>query len=333
MPAELSTGDSPGPQPAEPPAAPAWRRAVIDIGTNSVKLLVADGSDRSVQPVLERSEPTRLGSGFYETHRLRSEVIQHTAEVVREFSGEARRAGAASLRIIATSAARDALNRAELIAAVESASGHRLEIITGEQEALWAYRGVARDPRHAGGPLLILDVGGGSTEFVLGEGDHLHFRNSFRLGAVRLLERFQPADPPAEADLVRCRHWLRDFLRTEIRPELQPMLATLNPTRPRLVGTGGTASILVSMELGLTSYDRERIEATVLSRAQLAGRMAQLWRLSLAARRQLAGLPPNRADVILTGAAIYEAVMEEFGFGELRVSTRGMRFAALMDPG
>src|SRR5262245_30002819 len=164
------------------------RRAVIDIGTNSVKLLVADVAGPQVEPVHESAEQTRLGRGFYETHILQPAALAATAQAVAVFAKQAADIGAQSVRVFATSAARDAKNPGELLRAVEAACGLRVEIISGEQEAEWAFRGVTSDPALARQPLLLLDVGGGSTEFILGQGEHKHFRQSFPLGAVRLME-------------------------------------------------------------------------------------------------------------------------------------------------
>jgi exopolyphosphatase/guanosine-5'-triphosphate,3'-diphosphate pyrophosphatase len=347
--------------------SPGTRRAVIDIGTNSVKLLVADVAGGRVKPVFEGSEQTRLGEGFFETRRLQPAVIAKTAEAVAEFQKLARETGATSLRVIATSAARDATNPAELTEAIERATGLRVEIISGEQEADWVFQGVTSEPELATETLLLLDVGGGSTEFILGAGTHKHFRQSFQLGTVRLLQKLPPADPPTAADLARCRQWVDDFLEREVRPNLEPalrreagaarivhspsagsgdpaysggVLSVVGRVPPRgadpakhpvqLVGTGGTATILARMEARLPVYDRRRIEATRLSRAQLSGHVERLWSLPLAERKLTAGLPKKRADVILPGAVIYDRVMAAFGFEELRVSTRGLRFAAVM---
>jgi exopolyphosphatase/guanosine-5'-triphosphate,3'-diphosphate pyrophosphatase len=315
---------------------PAERRAVIDVGTNSIKLLVADVQGAAVTPVVETSEQTRLGAGFYETHRLQPRAIAHTAAAVAAYAAQARELGAVSTRVIATSAARDAVNPGELIAAVEHAATIKMEIISGEQEADWAFQGVTTDPALAAQTLLLLDVGGGSTEFILGHGEHKLFRGSFPLGTVRLLEKLPPADPPAATGLAACRQWVREFLANEVRPALETVLRreAKSPAAPRpilLVGTGGTATILARIEARLDSYDREQIESTLLGLAQLRAHVENLWSLALAERKQIRGLPKKRADVILPGAVIYEQVMAEFGFDELRVSTRGLRFAALMD--
>lgn len=312
------------------------RRAVIDIGTNSVKLLVAEVAGHEVRPLLEDSQQTRLGQGFYETHQLQPEAIAHTAHAVARFADEARRLKTESLRVIATSAARDAVNPHELLTAIASAAGVQVEIISGEQEADWAFRGVTTDPALATRPLLLLDVGGGGPELILGQGDRRHFCQSFRLGTVRLLETIPPDDPPTAAGLAETRRWLQDFIATKVRPALQPVLdreIELNsaPGAVMLVGTGGTTTILARMEAHLGSYDRDRIEATRLSLDRVRWQNEHLWGLPLARRQEIVGLPSKRADVILAGTAIYETVMVSFGFSELRVSTRGLRFAAVMD--
>ncbi|HEY4414065.1 MAG TPA: Ppx/GppA phosphatase family protein [Verrucomicrobiae bacterium] len=306
------------------------RRAVIDVGTNSIKLLVADVRGRDVTPVHEESRQTRLGRGFYETHQLQPESIAHTAEAVWEFGEVAREKNAASVRVIATSAARDAVNPRDLTNAIERASGLKTEIISGAREAEWAFQGVTSDLELAGKPLLLLDVGGGSTEFILGHGKKKSFAHSFPLGTVRLLESFPHGDPPTDSEYRQCHDWLKDFLRYKIRPLLEPALQC-ETGEIRLVGTGGTTSILARIQNRLDRFDRAKIERTVLSFEQVQAHRDNLWKLPLAARKEIPGLPKLRADVILTGVVIYEAVMAEFGFKQLRISTRGLRFAAVMN--
>jgi len=308
----------------------AVRRAVIDVGTNSIKLLVADVRGREVTPIHEDSKQTRLGKGFYETHRLQPETIARTAEAVAEFAATARENNSQSIRVIATSAARDAMNPTDLTLAIERASGLKTELISGVREADWAFQGVATDAELAGQPLLLLDVGGGSTEFILGHGQKKSFAHSFPLGTVRLMEQFPHSDPPTPAELNACRDWLKKFLRHEVRPQLEPALQN-EAGEIQLVGTGGTTSILARIEKKLDRFDREKIERAVLTFDQVAAHRKHLWQLPLAERKEVPGLPKLRADVILTGILIFEAVMEEFGFSQLRVSTRGLRFAAVME--
>ena len=308
------------------------RRAVIDVGTNSVKLLVADVAGREVVPVLEESKQTRLGKDFYETHRLQPEAIARTAEAVAKLADQARAHQAATIRVIATSAARDAKNPGDLTATIRTACGLNTEIISGEQEAEWSFQGVTTEPRFAEASLLILDAGGGSTEFILGHGRQQHLARSFPLGTVRLLEKFPHGDPPSTADFTICRDWLLTLLREQVLPQLAPVLHGPSMPRPlRLVGTGGTTSLLARMELQLDHFDRHSIENVQLSLDRVKELRHHLWSLPLARRQEIPGLPKTRADVILTGVAIYEAVMDVFGFTQLSISTRGLRFAAVMD--
>jgi exopolyphosphatase / guanosine-5'-triphosphate,3'-diphosphate pyrophosphatase len=306
------------------------RRAVIDVGTNSIKLLVADVRGQNVLPVHEESRQTRLGKGFYETHRLQPESIARTAEAVWEFGEIARERNAASVRVVATSAARDAINPHDLTTAIERASGFKTEIISGVREADWAFQGVTTDPELTRCPLLLLDVGGGSTEFILGQGTQKFFAHSFPLGTVRLLEKFPHGDPPTRTEFSTYHEWIKDFLQREVRSQLEPALKK-QAGEVQLVGTGGTTSILTRIEKKLDRFDREKIDRTVLTYEQVKAHRQNLWRLPLAKRKEIIGLPKLRADVILSGVLIFEAVMAEFGFKQLRVSTRGLRFAAVMD--
>jgi exopolyphosphatase / guanosine-5'-triphosphate,3'-diphosphate pyrophosphatase len=306
------------------------RRAVIDVGTNSVKLLMADVADHDVQPIVEESRQTRLGKNFYETHRLQPDAIAQTAKAVAEFADLARRENATSIRVFATSAARDAVNPNDLVSAIAAACCLKLEIISGEQEAEWAFQGATSGTDLATTPLLLLDVGGGSSEFILGHGGHKSFARSFPLGTVRLMEKFPHGDPPAPGEYFACRDWVRSFLEQQVRPELEQFLQLETQSGSiQLVGTGGTTTILARMELKSDRFDREQIEATRLSLLKIKSYAENLWTLPLAKRREIPGLPKSRADVVLTGALIYASVMEIFGFKELRVSTRGLRFAAV----
>jgi len=303
-------------------------KAVIDVGTNSVKLLLATVQGRAVEPVHEESKQTRLGAGFYQTRILCAEPIRATAEAVAFFAAKAREMRAASIRVIGTSAARDALNAAELIEAIRAASGLVLEIISGDVEADWVYRGVTSDPRLAGRSMMILDIGGGSSEFIVGENFSKTFSGSFPLGAVRTIESLQLADPPGLEAMTRCRANVGQFLREHVLAEASTALRACS-TRPILIGTGGTATILACMAARAKEFNREQIESLVITAEQVRHTGEDLWQQTLAQRQRIPGLPPKRADVILAGSVIYATIMEEMGFAELRISTRGLRYTAL----
>ena len=311
------------------------RRAVIDVGTNSAKLLVAEVAGNGVHPIYETGVQTRLGERLGATRQLQPNAIARTVSVVTDFVATARTRGAQRVRLFATSAAREATNGQDLVAALRQAVGLPLEIISGLQEATWAFQGARTHPQFARGPLLLLEVGGGSTQCVFGLDDQVQARVSIPVGAVRLLERFSPSDPPQPEELSTADDWLKDFLRRELHPVLAPALQQLEREQPaprstvQSVGVGGTAVVLARMEMQRSDYNRERIEATRLSRACLAQWVSRLWTLPRVARQSLPGLPAERADIILTGALIYQAVTETLDFRELRVCTRGLRFAAV----
>jgi exopolyphosphatase/guanosine-5'-triphosphate,3'-diphosphate pyrophosphatase len=304
------------------------RRAVIDVGTNSVKLLVGDIAGGLVTPVSETSKQTRLGAGLYNTRLLQRPAITLTAQAVAEFSKTALDLGASPARVIATSAARDAINVNELTEAVRESCGLVMEVLSGDKEADWVFRGVTTNPKLAQSPVLILDVGGGSTETIVGDHAVPQFRSSYSLGTVRLLEMLRPDDPPGLRALIRCRVWLRDFLKKEVVPLLKPALSAQPAVR--LVGTGGTATLLARIQAKLADFDRDRIEATTLTLEGIRNDLESQWQMTHTQRKEITGLPPNRTDVILTGVAIYESIMEQFEFKELTVSTRGLRFWALL---
>jgi len=305
------------------------RRAVIDIGTNSVKLLLAEVRGHDIDPVLEESEQTRLGRGFYEEHRLQAGPIRDTARAVSRLAGKARMHHAASIDLIATSAARDAQNATELKDAIQQSSGLAVRIITGEEEAELAYRGVTSNEVFRHRPLLILDVGGGSTEMIAGSGEHHLFRHSFPVGSVRLQERFPPSDPPAPGEQEQCRQWLAEQFPKPGDARFAIPLPVGSQEPIQLVGTGGSATILARMERQMTGYDRSQIDGLMLSRQRVRETLDRLWGLRLAERKLIVGLPPNRADIILMGVLIYDTLMDLYDHDTLAITTRGLRFGAL----
>jgi len=311
-------------------AALRTTKAVIDIGTNSVKLLVAEVEAGLVRPLYEGSHQTRLGEGFYQTHVLQPRAIDETVKSVAEFATQAGGWNPEQIRVIATSAARDAVNKDQLVQGIEAASGLTVEIISGEQEADWAYRGAISGPSLTQEDLLVMDVGGGSTEFILGHGRQRLYARSFPIGSVRLLERLKISDPPSAQNLADCEEQVRSVLEKDVRSEIIPELKRWGG-KVQLVATGGASTILARMELKLSTFDRDQIEGAELSHEQIRRERTRLWTLPLEARKKIIGLPPNRADVILPGIVIFDQVLELFGLPTLRVSTRGIRFAALMD--
>ena len=300
------------------------RRAIIDAGSNSVKLLVADVVDGVVMPLIHKGEQTRLGQGVFETGQLVPEAIEVTARVVADFAAKAKGHGAASVRVLATSAAREATNGDELVAAI-SAGGLELEIIDGQTEAELVLRGVRSLPDLAEGPLAVIDVGGGSTELLVADASALRLQHSYDLGTVRWLEAFPVSDTPTASERAKLAQALDDFLDEQVTPKLGGL-----PLPETLIGAGGTSVFLSRIFLERDDLSAVEIESLRLSLPEVQSLTQRLWQMSLAERSELAGLPANRADVILFGAAIYEAVMMRCGFGELRPTLCGVRYGALL---
>jgi len=301
------------------------RRAVIDVGSNSVKLLVADVSDGQVKPVKAKGKQTRLGKGVFKTGRLQQDRIDETVRVIGKFSDKARTLGATDLRVLATSAAREAANGDDFERAV-AVHGVELEIIAGEEEANLILRGVRTHPNFAKGPLAVIDVGGGSTELLVADGDRLLTQASHPLGTVRWLDRHPPSDPPTVGDRKAVRNSIEEFLQTTIVPQLRG-IALPN----KLVASGGSPKFLTRLVEGTRDLSMEQLEAREVTVNEIRQLANQLWSLPIDTRRKLPGMSAKRADVLLMGAAIYEAIMGQFGFIALRPSMRGVRYGALLN--
>jgi exopolyphosphatase/guanosine-5'-triphosphate,3'-diphosphate pyrophosphatase len=341
------------------------RYATIDIGTNTVLLLVAERSagQPSFEPVVERAEITRLGRGVDRSGRLAARAIEDTVEVVSRFAAEARTLGARGIACVATSAARDAANGADFFEAAREAGGLVPEVISGDEEArlVWssAWRdfggGGGRAPLQAGaGALVVLDVGGGSTEVCVGSGPAPHARRSLQIGAVRLTERIAPADPPDTGALSAMRSRAAESLQSavELLPgggrapalrnsggrapalpnsERQASGAPHDGPSGRMVGVAGTVTTLAAVERKLAVYDAGVVHGAELSRTALEGLFVELGTLTTAERARLPGMEPKRADVIVAGCAIVLEAMRLLGFDRLTVSDRGVRWGLLYD--
>jgi exopolyphosphatase/guanosine-5'-triphosphate,3'-diphosphate pyrophosphatase len=302
------------------------RRGVIDIGTNSVKLLIADLRGDEISPHLETSRQTRLGRGLYSGGKLQAEPIQATVAAVNELLALAKANNCSDTRIIATSAVRDSSNSGELLDAL----GQPVSVLSGDDEARLAFEGVMSCPRLAKSAALVIDVGGGSTEFIVGDTGGMRFHKSLPLGSVRLLERHAISDPPTTGEQEIVHNTIGENLSETSLPGLREQLTVLGQASPlTMIGSGGMAGILAKMELADDDYDRERMESVELPLGRVTAWRERLWSLPLAKRREITGLPKSRADVALYGSLIYEQAMQQLGFAALRISTRGIRFGVL----
>jgi len=296
--------------------------AAIDIGTNSTKMTVARIDGGAPVVLFDRSEVTRLGKGVDESKKLADDAIARTLDAVARFAGEARAAGASTIVTAGTSALRDASNGAEVIRQAKERAGVDIQIVDGDREAELAYLAVAKDPAVAslgtGLKLLVFDIGGGSTELIIGGVDGIERHQSLNIGAVRLTERFIKSDPPSEGELAKVEGFARGTFEGFGRPEGRVVVA----------GIGGTAVNIAAVLAG--SRDAE-IHGVTVSRADVEKAYARFRGMPLAERRVIPGLEPERADVIVAGAAILDQLLSFLDAAEFRVSTRGLRFGLLVE--
>jgi exopolyphosphatase / guanosine-5'-triphosphate,3'-diphosphate pyrophosphatase len=300
------------------------RLAAVDVGTNSVLLLVAErGPDGVVRPVREEADITRLGRGVDRTGLLSPEGMKATLDVLERYGSLAREAGARALVVTATSAARDARNGSEFLARARERTGAEVEILSGAEEARLSYLAVAHDFAAEAGQagLLAIDVGGGSTEFVHGRGRTVLFQASLDVGSVRLTERCVGSDPPSAGD------------QEAVRAAVREALATLPgfPPGVRVVGVAGTVTSLFALAHGIHPYDASRVHGGWLSLEEVERVSARLCSVPLAVRRTLPGLQPKRADVLPAGALLFETALRHLGATGARVSDRGLRWGVLLD--
>lgn len=298
------------------------RFATIDVGTNSLVLLVADRTPEGLfQPVLERTEITRLGRGVDQSRRLSPEGMEATLEVLTTFAQEARSLGAREIAVSATSAARDAENGAEFLAAAQARAGITVELLSGDQEAQLSFSAAWLEfGGEAARPMLVIDIGGGSTEFIYGNSaGQVEFRHSFDVGSVRLTERFIHTDPPSAQERERVTTYLRETFSALPPP----------PPAAQLVGVAGTVTTLQAVYHRIEPYDPVRVHGGLLTRPQLEQLADTFWTLPLAERLTLPGLQPKRADVIPAGALILLEGLRALGLEQCRVSDRGLRWGLM----
>jgi exopolyphosphatase/guanosine-5'-triphosphate,3'-diphosphate pyrophosphatase len=291
------------------------RVAGIDCGTNSIRLLIADiDADGRLRDVVRRMEVVRLGEGVDRTGRLSEAALERTRVALADYTAQIREHGVEAVRMVATSASRDAANAADFKAMVESVLGQPPEVITGDEEARLSFTGaVATLPAHEGQRLLI-DIGGGSTEFVRGTGSDVLAAISVDVGCVRMTERHLRSDPPRSAEI--------DDAVDDISAIADGALQVADPAREatELVAVAGTATTIAAIALGLKAYDAEAIDGTRLTYSQVERVTADLAEADHEARLAIPVMHPGRADVIVGGALVLRTVMERAGLEEVLIS-------------
>jgi exopolyphosphatase/guanosine-5'-triphosphate,3'-diphosphate pyrophosphatase len=306
--------------------APDRRLAAIDLGTNTVRLLVAEALGRGRWRALHHTQTiTRLGEGLQSRGELGDAAMARTVAAVAEYCRTAEALGARDIVIVATSAVREAPNRGTFLDRVRRAAGRDVRVVSGEEEARLALLGTLHGLDTLSGSLLLFDIGGGSTEFILARERRLTAVVSLGLGVVPLAERYLTAGP---VDWTRYGLMVRE-IRRGLSDGLRDFARQGRPEH--LVGTAGTVATLAALDQELPFYDPERVQGHVLHRDRIERLLARLGALPVSARAELPCLPPGRADVIIPGIAICLAAMGHFGFASLVVSEFGLREGILVD--
>jgi exopolyphosphatase / guanosine-5'-triphosphate,3'-diphosphate pyrophosphatase len=288
------------------------RVAVVDIGTNSTRLLVAEVSGGSVEELDRRLAITRLGEGVDARRKLLPTAIARVRNVLVEYRRAADELGAERTLALATSAIRDAENGEAFLGELEWSYGFETRLLSGDEEALLTFRGVASG-RTITESTLVVDVGGGSTELILGGPEGVAFHTSLDLGCVRLTERFLHGDPPTAEELKACGDHVRELLREAVPPQVNPTTA---------LGVAGTVTTLATLDLGLEEEVPELVHGHGLPAERVDQFLGELGARPLSELRELPGLHPERAPVIVAGVVVVLEILRQFGLEELEVSER-----------
>jgi exopolyphosphatase/guanosine-5'-triphosphate,3'-diphosphate pyrophosphatase len=314
--------------------------AGIDIGTNTLRLLVAETGPGAFRELYSDRKITRLGQDLDRTAALSRDAVERSIAALMDFSAKIREYSAVRTAAMGTSALRNAANAGEFIGEAKQRTGIDIAVITGENEARLTLLGVAGALKAArkgpdAGPLesaLVIDIGGGSTELIVTSRGTEPEIASLPLGAVYLTERFIRSDPPSAGELNALRRAVRSELDGYEKARQRTPGTGTTPARARVcAGTAGTITTLAAMDQGLREYDPARINGFVLRRASLDAIIDRLSASTLAMRREMAGLERGREDIVLAGAVVAQEIMERYGYPEMLVSDWGLREGIVLD--
>ncbi|MBI2883202.1 MAG: Ppx/GppA family phosphatase [Candidatus Methylomirabilis oxyfera] len=299
--------------------------AAIDIGTNTLRLLVAEAVSADQFTILHQEQTiARLGEGLMPSRLLQDAPTRRSLAVLGRFAETARRFNVLHVAAVATSAVREAGNREEFVAAVLRDSGLSIRVIDGNEEARLTLLGVRHGLRLGSRRVLVMDIGGGSTEFILANGEVIETMVSTGLGVVKLTEAHLNSDPPTPGELEAIEQVVADRI-GRLRVALPDLTGTA------LIGTAGTPTTLAAIDLGLTVYSPARVDGHRLSMTRTRQLLHALATRPLVERREIPALEPGRADVIVAGTVLLVTVMGAFGYNESVVSDSGLREGVLLD--
>jgi exopolyphosphatase/guanosine-5'-triphosphate,3'-diphosphate pyrophosphatase len=291
--------------------------AAVDIGSNSVRLKIARLQGHRLRAIHEDREVTRLGEGVFRSGFLTPESMAETIKVLRRFHRATQQVVTDTVRVVATSALRDARNSQAFLEWVRSATGWRVEIISGVEEARLIHLGLVSNRRVDSAPTLMIDLGGGSCELTVSRAGHIHDTVSLPLGAVRLTDEFLRHDPPRKGELKR----LRGFMTREVG-RIAPRIAAGRVRN--VIATSGTAAALAAAAAHLRKKSPNR-QRPAVSRAEMSRIAKRLARLPVAERRKIEGIGPRRAEIVVAGAMVYQELLDRFRLKGFRYSPLGLR--------
>lgn len=299
------------------------RVAIIDIGTNSIKFFVGERrEDGTIQTIVDKNDIAQLGEGLRETGLICPEALERNAQSVAAFAKEALENGAEKIVSVGTMALRTAKNSADFVARVKELCGVEVQIIPGEEEARLSYLAVLSGlPLEEGGELVIFDTGGGSTEFIFGEGTTLKNRFSVNLGALIITENFFSDDPVKEGSV--------DAAIAYIDEEFAKAGVVGKPIQ--VVGMGGTVTSMGAVKHKMVKYNPDIIQGSTLTREDVQEQVETYAARTVEQRRELPGLQPKRAGTILAGACILKDILARLDAPKLTISDRGLRHGLAFD--
>jgi exopolyphosphatase / guanosine-5'-triphosphate,3'-diphosphate pyrophosphatase len=294
------------------------RIASIDIGTNTILMLIADiGSDGACTVISDEQRIARIGKGVDKSGAIAWEAFSRSEQYLKEYLEKTRSLDVDIVRATGTSALRDAHNRDDFLGYMHQRLGLEIEILDGAEEALWTYGGAISGFSDRKGYFSVLDIGGGSTELTVGQGFTITDRRSLDIGCVRLTEKFLPQSPPSEQGL--------EALITHIDAAI-PRFPDFDPATTTFVGVAGTVTTLAAVELDLDAYDGNRVTGSILTADVVEKRLVQFSAMGREELHQSLRIDPGRADIILSGVVILSRIMKLRGIPRIMVSERGLRY-------
>ncbi len=293
------------------------RLAVIDVGTHSILYLLAGiGQEKELVVVDQMVRAVRLGRNIEDQGMIQDEPLEKAIHVLRDFQCKAVDQRADQVVAVGTRVFRAAKNREQVCERIQRETGIDVEVLSDREEARWSYQGAIYG-KELDRFLLVVDIGGGSTEFICGKGDQIEDLVSINLGAVHLTEKVIRHDPPLKREI--------DMLAEVVHTDLSERIRSLLVMGKQLIATGGTATTLGALQLQLHRYDPDRVDGVVLSLENLENLMARLFPLPLSRRRQLLHFDPDRADIILAGSMILKTILSAGKFEKVMISDQGLR--------